>query len=129
MIYYKIDILKELKNKNLTTYTLKKDNILSGSLMNKIKNNNTDISLKKLDDICRLLGMQPGDIIGYKPDTPPITCDGSHDAAGSPEEADTPPIYTIYFLRGITNHRIAIKRPNLRRIAFLYLSNIKSLLQ
>ena len=65
MIYYKIDILKELKNKNLTTYTLKKDNILSGSLMNKIKNNNTDISLKKLDDICRLLGMQPGDIIGY----------------------------------------------------------------
>lgn len=71
MIYYKIDILKELKNKNLTTYTLKKDNILSGSLMNKIKNNNTDISLKKLDDICRLLGMQPGDIIGYKPDTPP----------------------------------------------------------
>ena len=26
MIYYKIDILKELKNKNLTTYTLKKDN-------------------------------------------------------------------------------------------------------
>ena len=72
MIYYKIDILKELKNKNLTTYTLKKDNILSGSLMNKIKNNNTDISLKKLDDICRLLGMQPGDIIGYKADTPPI---------------------------------------------------------
>ena len=65
MIYYKIDILKELKNKNLTTYTLKKDNILSGSLMNKIKNNNTDISLKKLDDICRLLGMQPGDIIRY----------------------------------------------------------------
>lgn len=77
MIYYKIDILKELKNKNLTTYTLKKDNILSGSLMNKIKNNNTDISLKKLDDICRLLGMQPGDIIGYIP--------------AAPEEADTPP--------------------------------------
>lgn len=78
MIYYKIDILKELKNKNLTTYTLKKDNILSGSLMNKIKNNNTDISLKKLDDICRLLGMQPGDIIGYTSaaDTPPNTCDG-----------------------------------------------------
>ena len=76
MIYYKIDILKELKNKNLTTYTLKKDNILSGSLMNKIKNNNTDISLKKLDDICRLLGMQPGDIIGYKADTPPNNCDG-----------------------------------------------------
>ena len=70
MIYYKIDILKELKNKNLTTYTLKKDNILSGSLMNKIKNNNTDISLKKLNDICELLDMQPGDIIGYKPDTP-----------------------------------------------------------
>ena len=44
--------------------------------MNKIKNNNTDISLKKLDDICRLLGMQPGDIIGYKPDTPPNTCAG-----------------------------------------------------
>ena len=44
--------------------------------MNKIKNNNTDISLKKLDDICRLLGMQPGDIIGYKPDTPPNNCDG-----------------------------------------------------
>ena len=76
MIYYKIDILKELKNKNLTTYTLKKDNILSGSLMNKIKNNNTDISLKKLNDICELLDMQPGDIIGYKADTPPITCDG-----------------------------------------------------
>ena len=70
MIYYKIDILKELKNKNLTTYTLKKDNILSGSLMNKIKNNNTDISLKKLNDICELLEMQPGDIIGYIPAAP-----------------------------------------------------------
>ena len=78
MIYYKIDILKELKNKNLTTYTLKKDNILSGSLMNKIKNNNTDISLKKLNDICELLDMQPGDIIGYIPAAPQQERDDDH---------------------------------------------------
>ena len=76
MIYYKIDVLKELKNKNLTTYSLKRANILGGQTITKLKNNNTDITIKNLNTICDLLGMQPGDIIGYKADTPPNTCDG-----------------------------------------------------
>ena len=65
MIYYKIDVLKELKNKNLTTYSLKKANILGGQTITKLKNNNTDITIKNLNTICDLLDMQPGDIIGY----------------------------------------------------------------
>ena len=67
MIYYKIDVLKELKNKNLTTYTLQKQGILGSSTINKIKNNNYNISMEVLNKLCDLLQLQPGDIIGYKP--------------------------------------------------------------
>ena len=68
MIYYKIDVLKELKNKNLTTYTLQKQGILGSSTINKIKNNNYNISMEVLNKLCDLLQLQPGDIIGYIPD-------------------------------------------------------------
>ena len=70
MIYYKIDVLKELKNKNMTIYRLQKDKIMGSSLITKLKNNNTDITIKNINRLCELLDMQPGDIIGYKPDTP-----------------------------------------------------------
>ena len=91
MIYYKIDVLKELKNKNLTTYSLKKANILGGQTITKLKNNNTDITIKNINRLCELLDMQPGDIIGYKPDTPPNNCDGST-CSPDPQEHRAPPI-------------------------------------
>ena len=68
MIYYKIDVLKELKNKNMTIYRLQKDKIMGSSLITKLKNNNTDITIKNINRLCELLDMQPGDIIGYIPD-------------------------------------------------------------
>ncbi len=70
MIYYKKNILEELKNKNLTIYKLQKDKIMGNSLITKLKNDNTNITIKNLNLLCQLLDMQPGDIIGYIPAAP-----------------------------------------------------------
>lgn len=64
MIYYKIDVLNELKNKGYTVTWIVKNNILNSTTMQNIRDNKA-INFNNLDTLCELLDMQPGEIIGY----------------------------------------------------------------
>ena len=65
MIKYKITILDELNKKGFSTYRLKKDKIFSEGTIQKFRNKDTTLSLKIINELCKLLECQPGDIIEY----------------------------------------------------------------
>ena len=65
MIKYKINVYDALERAGHTTYTLQRKSGLSADVIQKIKNNDSNISIKSLDKICALLDMQPKDIIFY----------------------------------------------------------------
>ena len=64
---YKVDIIKALKAHDITTYTLRKDNILSESTIQKLRKGQ-GISWANIETLCKLLECQPGDLIEYVPD-------------------------------------------------------------
>lgn len=68
MIFYKIDILKELNIKGFSTYKLRKDKIFGEATLTKFRNQEY-INFNNLNKLCELLDCQPCDIIGYKKDT------------------------------------------------------------
>lgn len=68
MIKYKISIINALKEKGISTYVLRKNNLLGQSTITKLNNNDTSITLNNLSVICKLLNCQPADIIEYVPD-------------------------------------------------------------
>lgn len=67
-IKYKIDILAELKSAGYTTYKIKKEKLLSESVMTSIRSGDP-VSMKVLNKLCNMLNCQPGDIIYWIPDT------------------------------------------------------------
>ncbi len=66
MILYK-NVLDELRDSGYTTTRLRRDNLLSESVLTRIRNNQS-ISIDTLDVICRLTGLQPGDLLEYQDD-------------------------------------------------------------
>ena len=66
MIFYKIDILKELKKAGYNTSRLRRDKILREATIQRLRTSEP-VNIKTLDTVCELLSMQPGDIIGHKP--------------------------------------------------------------
>lgn len=67
MLVYKIDVLEALREAGYNTNKLRKDNLLGQSTLQYMRNNEM-IGTKALDIVCRLLDMQPGNIIKYVPD-------------------------------------------------------------
>lgn len=65
MLYYKIEILKELKNKGYTTTKIRKDKLITEASLTAIRNNKP-IHWTTIEKICDLLNCQPGDILGNK---------------------------------------------------------------
>ena len=61
---FKIDVLEALKAKGYTTYTLRKENILSQSTHQKLREGK-GLSWENIERICGLLECQPGDLIEY----------------------------------------------------------------
>ena len=61
---FKIDVLEALKEKGYTTYTLRKENILSQSTLQKLREGK-GLSWENIERICGLLECQPGDLIEY----------------------------------------------------------------
>lgn len=75
MLYYKMDILEKLKQKGITTYTLRKSGIIGQKTITAIKAGEM-IGTKTIDTVCNLLHCQPGTLIGWKPDeTQPAAAD------------------------------------------------------
>lgn len=64
-IRYKIDVLEELKKAGYTTSKIRKEKLLSESTLQKFRKSEP-ISWGNLETLCRLLRVQPGDIIEYK---------------------------------------------------------------
>ena len=65
---FKFDVLKALKEKGYTTYRIRADKILSESTVQKLRTGKP-LSWENIETICRLLEVQPGDLLEYKPDT------------------------------------------------------------
>ena len=65
MIVYKIDVLDTLKEAGYNSTRILKENLISQSAMQKIRNNEM-VGIKTIDKLCELLDMQPGNIIKYK---------------------------------------------------------------
>ena len=66
MIVYRFNIYEALEKNGFNTYKAKQTKLLSADTMQKLKNDDTNITLKSLNNICMLLDMQPKDIIMYK---------------------------------------------------------------
>ena len=64
---YKCDILELLKNKGYTTYKIRQDKLLSGSTVQKLRDNKS-VSWENIETICRLLKCQPADILIFEDD-------------------------------------------------------------
>ena len=62
IIYDKL--LKLLDERGITSYTIKKDNIIGQATLKKIKEGG-DIDTRSIAKLCKLLNCQPGDIIEY----------------------------------------------------------------
>ena len=67
-IVYKIDILEALKSKGYNTNKLRKEKLLSESVIQGLRENRY-ITLPNISTICSLLECQPGDLLEYVPDS------------------------------------------------------------
>lgn len=76
-IVYKIDVLRALKEKGITSYTLRKGDVLGGATMQKIRRGEI-VNAANLSKLCHLLHCQPGDILEYVEDGP----EDAHDSQG-----------------------------------------------
>lgn len=67
------DKMIKLMNKNgITSYTVKRDNIIGQATFRKIKNGG-DIDTRTISKMCEVLKCQPGDLLEYVPE--PTTTD------------------------------------------------------
>ncbi len=67
MLIYKIDVIEKLKESGYNTTRLRREKLLSESALQYLREGKP-VGTKPLDDICRLLACQPGDILEYVKD-------------------------------------------------------------
>lgn len=67
MIVYKIDVIEALKEAGYNTTRIRREKIISETSLQFLREGKM-IAIKSLDAICRVLDMQPGNIIKYVPD-------------------------------------------------------------
>lgn len=64
MLAYKIDVLETLKDNGYNTTRLRKERLLGENAIQSLRNNEM-VGIIALEKICKLLDMQPGNIIKY----------------------------------------------------------------
>ena len=67
MFVYKFDVLEALKEANYTTARLRKEKLLGENAIKSLRHGEM-VGIIALEKICRLLDMQPGNIIKYVED-------------------------------------------------------------
>lgn len=60
-------LLELMKQKGITSYTIRQKNIIGQATLKKIKDGG-DIDTRTIAKLCKLLECQPGDILEYVPD-------------------------------------------------------------
>lgn len=74
---FKYDKLFDLlKEKKITSYRIRKDNIISQAALTKMKNGEGNIDTRTLERLCAVLHCQPGDIMEYIEEDPQKSNDG-----------------------------------------------------
>ena len=63
-LQFKVNILEALTEKGYTTYKLRKDNILSQSTLQKLREGK-GLAWENIERLCALLDCQPGDLLEY----------------------------------------------------------------
>ena len=66
-LQYRIDVLKALKDKGYNTNTLRKNKLISESVLQKLRHGEP-IGWANIEQLCKLLQCQPGDLIEYQDD-------------------------------------------------------------
>lgn len=66
MIKYRFNVFDALERRGFNMYKAKTTKLLSQDTLKKIKNEDTNITVKSLNAICSLLDMQPKDILEYR---------------------------------------------------------------
>ena len=69
MLKYKIDVLETLKENGYNTGRLRKEKLLGENAIQSLRKNEM-VGIIALEKICKLLDMQPGNIIKYVEDEP-----------------------------------------------------------
>lgn len=64
MFVYKFDVLETLKESGYTTTKLRKEKLLGENAIQSLRNGEM-VGIIALEKICRILDMQPGNIIKY----------------------------------------------------------------
>ena len=54
-----------LKERGITSYKIRKDNIISQAALTKMKNGEGNIDTRTLERLCAVLHCQPGDLMEY----------------------------------------------------------------
>lgn len=67
MFAYKIDVLETLKENGYNTTKLRREKLLNESAIQSLRRNEM-VGIIALEKICKLLDMQPGNIIKYVED-------------------------------------------------------------
>ena len=57
-----------LQERGITSYRIRKDNIISQAALTKMKNGDGNIDTRTLERLCSVLKCQPGDIMEYVED-------------------------------------------------------------
>lgn len=68
MIKYKIDVLQALKEKGYSTYKLRNEKIFGQKTISDYKHNKVTGSVFNINLLCKLLEIQPGELLEYIPD-------------------------------------------------------------
>ncbi len=68
MLKYKVDILKALKEAGYSSYRIRQEKPISEGTMQKLRKQDTTITLESLNSICNILRCQPGDLIEWVPE-------------------------------------------------------------
>ncbi len=64
---YKLDVINALKEKGISTYTMRKEKILSESTIQKLRQGQ-GVGWENIEILCKLLECQPADLIEYVSD-------------------------------------------------------------
>lgn len=66
LLKYKFDVGDALKRVGFNTYKAKTSGLLSQDTLKKLRNEDTNITLKSLNNLCLILDMEPKDILKYE---------------------------------------------------------------
>lgn len=66
MLKYKFDVGDALERAGFNSYKAKTSGLLSQDTLKKIKNEDTNINMKSVNNLCLILDMQPKDLFIYE---------------------------------------------------------------